>query len=95
MGSLCFLEKLLVLFHQPSPQPSGKLSQAHVPERLQGLGVTGVVGGGGSGSPRMKTGFLGSAGPEPGPSSSEEKANLGMVSKLTVLRRDGLGPRSG
>lgn len=62
-------------------------------ERLQGLGVTGVVGGGGSGSPKMKTGFLVSAGPEPAPSSSEEKANLGM-SKLMVLRRDGLGPRS-
>lgn len=67
--------------------------KAHLPERLQGLGVTGVVGGGGSGSPRMKTGFWGSAGPDPAPSSSEEKANLGM-SKLMVLRRAGLGPRS-
>lgn len=42
----------------------------------------------------MKTGFLGSAGPEPAPSSSDEKANLGIVSKLMVLS-DGLGPRSG
>lgn len=67
----------------------------HLPERLQGLGVTGVVGGWGSGSPRMKTGFLGLAGPEPAPSSSDEKANLGIVSKLMVLRRAGLGPRSG
>lgn len=59
------------------------------------MGVTGVVGGAGSGSPRMKTGFLGSAGPEPAPSSSEEKANLGIVSKLMVPWTDGLGPRSG
>lgn len=42
----------------------------------------------------MKTGFLGSASPALAPSSSDEKANLGIVSRLMVLRRDGLGPRS-
>lgn len=59
------------------------------------MGITGVVAGGGSGSPRMKTGFLGPTGPRLAPSSSDEKANLGIVSRLMVLRRDGLGPRSG
>jgi hypothetical protein len=43
----------------------------------------------------MNTGFLESTGPGLGLSSSEEKANLGMASRLTVLRREGLGPRSG
>lgn len=43
----------------------------------------------------MKTGLLGPTGPGPAPSSSDEKANLGIVSRLMVLMRDGLGPRSG
>ena len=59
------------------------------------MGITGVASGGASGSPRMKTGLLGPTGPGPAPSSSDEKANLGIVSRLMVFRRDGLGPRSG
>lgn len=42
----------------------------------------------------MKMGLL-ATGAGPAPSSSDEKANLGIVSRLMVLRRDGLGPRSG
>ena len=59
------------------------------------MGITGVASGGASGSPRMKIGLLGPTGPGPAPSSSDEKANLGIVSRLMVYRRDGLGPRSG
>lgn len=51
-----------------------------------------MVDGGGSGSPRMKMGLLGITGTGLAPSSSDEKANLGIVSKF---RRDGLGPCSG
>lgn len=43
----------------------------------------------------MKTGLLGPTGAGPTPSSSDEKANLGIVSRLMVFRKDGLGPRSG
>lgn len=68
----------------------------HLPERLEGLGIAGVAAGGGSGSPRMKMGLLGPAEAGLAPSSSDEKANLGIVSRLIVLKRDeGLGPRSG
>lgn len=59
------------------------------------MGITGVAAGGGSGSPRIKTGLLGPIWAGPAPSSSDEKANLGIVSRLMVLRREGLGPRSG
>lgn len=67
----------------------------YLPERVEDLGITGVAAGGGSGSPSMKTGLLGPTGAGLAPSSSDEKANLGIVSRLMVLRRDGLGPRSG
>lgn len=43
----------------------------------------------------MKMGLLGPAEAGLAPSSSDEKANLGIVSRLIVLKRDGLGPRSG
>lgn len=59
------------------------------------MGITGVAAGGRSGSPRMKMGLLGPTGAGLAPSSSDEKANLGIVSGPVVFRRDGLGTRSG
>lgn len=43
----------------------------------------------------MKMGLLGPEEAGLTPSSSDEKANLGIVSRLIVFKRDGLGPRSG
>lgn len=43
----------------------------------------------------MKMGLLGPAEAGLAPSSSDEKANLGIVSRIIVFKRDGLGPRSG
>lgn len=43
----------------------------------------------------MKMGLFGAAEAGLAPSSSDEKANLGIVSRLMVLKREGLGPRSG
>lgn len=43
----------------------------------------------------MKMGLLGPTEAGLAPSSSDEKANLGIVSRLIVFKSDGLGPRSG
>lgn len=55
--------------------------------------IIGVVVGGGLGFFRMKTGFLGFIGVGLGFLFFDEKVNLGMVFRLMVFRRDGLGFR--